>query len=55
MEINNPQEMYEEYRRKFAEVYHHSIEKATECQSVRLYKNYLERLYNVKIDEKRDN
>ena len=50
--MEDAQKMYEEYRRKFAEQYHHSIEKATECQSVRLYKDYLERQYNVVIDDK---
>ena len=46
------QQMYEEYKRQFAKEYGHPIEKVKDCQSVRLYKKYLERIHGVKIVEK---
>lgn len=49
--MENAQKLYEEYREKFAKQYSHTIEYATKCQSVRLYKQYLEEKYGVKINE----
>ena len=44
--------MYEEYRRKFAQAYHLSLEEATQYQVVKQYKKWLEEEYYVAIDEK---
>lgn len=51
-DIPDPQGMYEEYRQMIAETYGHTLEKASDCYSVQSYKRYLERAYDVKINEK---
>ena len=49
--IKQQQIAYEEYRRKFAICYGITIEEATEYQSVKNYKEYLETEYGVVIRE----